>query len=465
MSAIDALVQAEREDDDGPEVVASEWPAPAARAAFYGLAGAVADTIAPETEADPVGILVSVLVQFGSAAGRGANPRGPLYRVGAASHYANEFAVLVGRTSKGRKGSSWEEAHRALFLATSRAAWLREAMQDTLHDDAATLDGWADSCVLSGLSSGEGLIFAVRDAAWGKDKKGQTELIDEGVADKRLMVFEPEFAKVMKLMGREGNTLSDLLRQAWDTGGLRSATKNSPVRATDAHVSMLAHVTRAELVRRLDATDAANGTLNRFLWIAVKRARELPDGGALCDRDLSDVADILADRLRRAKQIPEMHRSAGARDLWHAVYHDLSSERPGLLGAALARAEAHVLRLSMIYALTDASTVIERHHLEAALALWHYCERSASYIFGDRLGDPLADELLALLRRAPDGMTRTAINRALSGNYPKAKIATALGALLDFGLARREKHAPEGARGRPPEVWFPCGTKETEEAI
>lgn len=460
---MDALEEIEREEDDGPEVVAPEWPAPPDRAAYYGLAGTVADVIAPETEADPVGILASVLVQFGSAVGRGAQPRGPLYRVGAASHYANEFAVLVGRTSKGRKGSAWEEAHRPLRLATSRAAWLREAMQDALHDNPAALDGWADTCTLTGLSSGEGLIYTVRDEVWGKSKKGETELIDEGVTDKRLLVFEPEFAKVMKVMARDGNTLGDILRQAWDDGGLRSATKNAPLRATDAHVSMLAHITRAELIRRLDATDAANGTLNRFLWVAVKRARELPDGGNLSDRDLSDIAEVLAMRLSEARCVSEMERSPAARDLWHDVYHDLGAEVPGLLGAAIARAEAHVLRLSMIYALTDASRTIERHHLEAALALWNYCERSARYVFADRLGDPLADELLAILKRAPGGMARTAINRALGGNYPKAKIATALGALLDFDLARREKRPPEGGTGRWPEVWFYGGTKETKE--
>jgi hypothetical protein len=54
---------------------------------------------------------------------------------------------------------------------------------------------------------------------------------DQGVADKRLMVVETEFASVLKNMGREGNMLSPMTRQAWDSGNLRTLNKKNPVRA------------------------------------------------------------------------------------------------------------------------------------------------------------------------------------------------------------------------------------------
>ena len=76
-----------------------------------------------------------------------------------------------------------------------------------------------------------------------RTKEHETVVIDEGVADKRLLVIEPEFASTLRVMAREGNTLSPLIRQAWDTGNLRAMTKNSPARATDALTSIISHVT------------------------------------------------------------------------------------------------------------------------------------------------------------------------------------------------------------------------------
>ncbi len=71
-----------------------------------------------------------------------------------------------------------------------------------------------------------------------------------------------------------------------------------------------------------------------------------------------------------------------------------------MLGAVTARAEAIVMRLAVVYAVLDGRTHIGVEHLRAALAVWQYCEDSARYVFGDALGDPVADELLEALRGA-----------------------------------------------------------------
>ncbi|MGH2364009.1 MAG: hypothetical protein ACRDHX_05075 [Chloroflexota bacterium] len=39
--------------------------------------------------------------------------------------------------------------------------------------------------------------------------------------------------------------------------------KNSPTRATDSHVSVVGHITTDELLRYVNATELANGFLNR----------------------------------------------------------------------------------------------------------------------------------------------------------------------------------------------------------
>ena len=60
----------------------------------------------------------------------------------------------------------------------------------------------------------------------------------------------------------------------------------------------------------------------------------------------------------------------------------------GVVGGLLARAEAHLLRLALIYALVDGSATIGLSHLDAALALWDYAAASVAWIFGDLTGDP-----------------------------------------------------------------------------
>src|SRR5262249_52874350 len=90
-------------------------------------------------------------------------------------------------------------------------------------------------------------------------------------------------------------------------------------------------------------------------------------------------------------------------------------------------------------------------HLMAAMALWDYCSRSVYYVFGESLGDPVADELLQLLRGCPKGMTRTDLSNHFGRHQSADRIAPALRMLLRHGLARR---GLETTAGRPAERWF-----------
>jgi hypothetical protein len=60
---------------------------------------------------------------------------------------------------------------------------------------------------------------------------------------------------------------------------LQTLTKSSAIKATAPHVSIVGHITSDELRRDLAATETANGFGNRFLWVLVKRSKELPNGG------------------------------------------------------------------------------------------------------------------------------------------------------------------------------------------
>jgi hypothetical protein len=304
------------------------------------------------------------------------------------------------------------------------------------------------------------LIWAVRDPI--AEKKpiknkghhtGQYESVitDHGVEDKRLLVTASEFASPLKAQTREGNTLSPTIRSAWETGDLRTLTKNSPACATGAHISIIGHITRQEVRRELTETESANGFGNRFNWIAVRRSKCLPEGGE--SYGIADLVKRLKEAIGFAKTCGQLRRDDAARALWAKVYPTLSEGRPGLLGAILARAEAQVLRLSAIYALLDCSNVIMVNHLKAALALWDYCERSASWVFEAGTGNKNSDRILAALRVASEkGLTKEQITAAVfKRNVPCFDIDEALRLLHSLKLAHRAK---EKTGGRDRERWF-----------
>src|SRR3984885_9945772 len=76
-------------------------------AALYGVAGLAVGTLAPHSEAHPAAILLQLLAAFGNAAGAG-----PHCMVDATRHGLNLFVVLVGESSKARKGTSWNQIRR-----------------------------------------------------------------------------------------------------------------------------------------------------------------------------------------------------------------------------------------------------------------------------------------------------------------------------------------------------------------
>jgi len=396
--------------------------------AYHGLAGDVVKAFIPHTESDPVAILLQFLIYFGNAIGSG-----PYYQVEAHRHRANLYAVLVGKSAKARKGTSGGRA-QSVFIDP---AWL--------------------SRMKSGLSSGEGFINEVRDERkeWNR-KEAREEIVDPGVGDKRLMVMEPEFAGALRVMERHGNNLSPHLRKAWDGGILSTMTKHSPITATGAHISIVGHITEDELRANLTRTDMASGLANRFLFACVKRSKYLPFGGSLDEASVDELASRVAQAIERAKNIGRVIMTQQAREDWARAYEALSAEQPGLLGAITARAEAQVIRVALVYALLDCpehgAAQISAEHLAAALGVWEYCEASAAHIFGDAIGDPIADEISAALRQAGGtGMTRTAIRDLFGRHRSTDRVGQALALLATRGRARMETRTTSG---RPSEVWF-----------
>ena len=98
-----------------------------------------------------------------------------------------------------------------------------------------------------------------------------------------------------------------------------------------------------------------------------------------------------------------------------------------------------MVRLALVYTLLDGQTEIGIPHLRAALAVWEFCEASAAFIFGDSLGDEVADDILRALQLAGSaGLTRTAIRDHLGRNRSADRIGAALALLMNKGKATAE---------------------------
>jgi len=158
------------------------WSEPWAlgEAALYGLAGLAVRTIAPHTEAHPAAILLQLLAAFGNLVGRG-----PHCMVDATRHGLNLFVVLVGDSSKARKGTSWGQVAR-LFAEVDPP--------------------WLSTRVTSGCLTAGGLVYTLRD--------------QQPPTDRRLLALSEEFASILYALKRGKAQLSPLLRSAWDSGNL-----------------------------------------------------------------------------------------------------------------------------------------------------------------------------------------------------------------------------------------------------
>jgi hypothetical protein len=138
------------------------WPA-IDKAAFHGIAGDIVQTISPHSEADPVALLIQTLAMAGNVIGRA-------HLVESDRHRANLFAVLVGDSAKGRKGTSQGRIRSIVKVAD---------------------ETWTDDRIKGGLSSGEGFIEAVRDPVEKYDvKEKRSEIVDPGITDKRLIIWD-----------------------------------------------------------------------------------------------------------------------------------------------------------------------------------------------------------------------------------------------------------------------------------
>jgi hypothetical protein len=372
--------------------------------AYYGPLGKIALKAGKMTEADPRGILLCGLVAFGNAVGRAA-----FFQVAETKQYTNENVVLVGATAIARKGMAIDISEGILYTADPE---------------------WAISRIAYGFNSGEGVVHKIRDPRTkikvDKNGKEDEKIVDPGVQDKRCLCVSTEFGELLTVMNREGCTLTMVIRNAWDNRKkIEINTRANPICVTEPHISVIGAITHDELELLLPKIPNANGFSNRFLWAMVERFQSLPEGGPPLEDYAAEELNVIREAMVKARSIREMERSPKAREYWKQIYDNLGT---GAGHAMIDRGQPHVLRLSMLFALADGSSVISLKHVEAALGVWNYCKDCALRLFRTYRRPPDSQKIYDHLQeKGSQGATKTDISvKVFSRHKTSIEIATAL---------------------------------------
>lgn len=404
------------------------------RATMPGIVGEFIELATKDSEADPAAVLLTFIPAMGCFIGAA-----PYVPIGAGRQTCRLFTLLVGASSKARKGTSAEPVKLLISM---------------LRKQYSTLAGMNVSP--GPIGSGEGLIFAVRDAGE-KKKKDSDEPEDAGVEDKRLLVFESEFVNVINACKREGSTASGTIRNAWDSGDLEPLTKRDRIKTTGAHISIVGHITEDELRSKHDKADISNGFFNRFLFGCVRRSCLQPFPPVLNEQTpgLQNIVDRLGNAILKAMKMGEVLLHQDSRPVWERLYKKYGNDvADGAFGSVTSRAEAQVLRIALIYALLDLSDSILPDHLEAAEALWDYSESSARYLFSEVVEeeDSVQQRILSFLKTGPK--TQTEISDLFNRNLPAKEFRTALMHLQSVGRIDQKKVSQAKGAGRPTIIWI-----------
>lgn len=387
---------------------------------MLGLVGELVRRMSAATEADPASLWLHAVVGLGSMIGHG-----PYLLVDGGRAHLNMYGAIVGETSRARKGTAWRRVRPAL-IEIADPAWLAPG---------------------GGLSSAEGLVERLTDSDGGDARPG------EPAQGRAWFAVESEMSTVWKRARFEGSTLLEAMREFYDCGDYAIHRRNG-ASVSGAHLSLVAHSTREELLEDIEAVNLHNGVANRIVWFAVRRVRNLPLGATT--PDLAEAISLLRLAVRHARNVGEIRLTRAAIALYRHVYGDLLADVGGLAGKIMARAEHHPLRFGGIFAAIDAGSAMKPsalrvQHLLAGLEATRFGGDSVNWIFGGHVANPAASKVLALLRDKPEGVARTELHRAMGNN---AKTAT-LDAAIEY-LAKQklciEEEMRSGGPGAPRRV-------------
>ena len=401
--------------------------------ALYGPLGEFVKRTLPLSEAPAASLMFQALTMFGNMIGAKTHQDiAPGFTVEKAHHRTALYSLIVGDSAQAAKGDSFSQVTN--FLSPLDPSWEK----------------------FSGVQTGEGIIALLADDLLTGETttiNGET-LYDKrkgGQVDRRALVFEPEFGRVIHTGKRLGSVTKDVIKDLWDGGTTQHITASTQKRVTGVTFSYIAHITEHEMNDDIPKGDFMNGFLNRFMMIHAERTQVLPAAPGLSRQKSLRILEplVLAMEYAQDEAPEEFEFSNEAMELWIELIHKWADTRTDedIIDAMQARARPNVRRMAMIYAVSCLHDEIELEDLEAAVAMWQYHYDTCGYLFPNFLGDKDATTLFRALQKNPLGISITDISqKVFNGNRSTAQIKRAIEFLKDRGLAMEYKERRQGSR-------------------
>lgn len=332
--------------------------------AFYGLAGKLAQEVAPISGVSKEALLYQFLVCIGSICG----PKF-FYSIGGKKINPSDYLIVLGSTGASKKGTSFGDVK-----------WFF----DKYYPE------FSQKKLKTGVNSGEGLINCIRDrvVVKEKDKTGkEIEVVkDEGALSKIVLFLETEFSRLLKAGKRDGSTVTEIYRNAWDQVPLEINTSQRSIRSTDYSVSLIAHITPKEFKSLVSEIDSSNGYLNRFMFCLIGSAEPRPFPTSFEKVDFSFSIELISVLcLINSLENEELVLADSAKSLYEEYFNEYHYRAEDELSELTSRNIPHLLKMAMIYAILDQSFEIKIEHLKAAKALVDFSEASIRNIFKDKM--------------------------------------------------------------------------------
>lgn len=385
--------------------------------AYYGPLGELAQRLTPIVPINTLALYCQLLVAIGALVGRRAQTR-----YIADEHHANLFLVTIGKTGVG-KGTAWNLVQKI----------------------ATEIDSYFPRMTHSDSASAPGLIGLVRDAS--EAQHGKTTVRDPGVTDKRCLVTFEEMETFITAICRQGSTLAEIWRQAWDG---RTLQNNARIRerATNPHISLICHVTPGsfeDALQKLGKKSLTNGFLNRFMFVPVVRERPIhrskaePAMGDLIDRITTALAQLGPADLSKPPRVLDWSPDACAE--WDAFCQAIDDGHPFLEGieAVNGRLKPMVMRIALLYAVLDGDHKIGLRHLRPAktLCLWLNDETRDLFPRGQKAGKKSLLSRLAAYTPESATFSLTDLHNWLKrSDYSTDELHSAIDDLITSGVWR-----------------------------
>ncbi len=321
--------------------------------AFYGPLGEYTRRNEKRVEIDSLSLFLQLLTVVGNVIGRRGYTKG-----GPDRHNPNLFTLIVGDTSIGKGGSG--------TVATE------------LGD---AIDPGFETRTAYNVGSARALVQLVSDGLKKTEKRSTKDgvreyvkVIQEEVIDKRLLLFFPEMRATLVAQGRNGATLKDELKNAWDGRTIENNTKDGRDRATNPHIGLIGHITPYDLRDLATRADVGNGYFNRFLITVARHERSLPFTVEPpdCQNLLAQIAGAIKALGPVSQPGKELDWADDARDEWAAFYDAARQGRhPFIAGIRELGGRVCPLtkRVALIFAILEGASVIHFRHLRAGKAI------------------------------------------------------------------------------------------------